>query len=79
MLLSPIKVYLITETSKNSIHRVFRGAFITLPCFGLPLRENFAEAADITQLSSLHLIQVILLYRNKYNRWPIRKWQLSSL
>lgn len=49
MLLSPIKVYLITETSKNSIHRVFRGAFITLPCFGLPLRENFAEAADITQ------------------------------
>ena len=49
MLLGPIKVYLITETSKNSIHRVFRGTFITLPYFGLPVRENFAGAADITQ------------------------------
>jgi hypothetical protein len=49
MLLSPIKVYLITETSKNSMNRVFRGAFITLPYFVLPLRENFVKAADIAQ------------------------------
>lgn len=49
MLLGPIKVYLITEHSKNSIHRVFRVLSSLSPALVLPARENFAEAADITQ------------------------------
>jgi len=43
MLLGSIKVYLITETSKNSIHRVFRGAFITLPYFGFTGKGEFCR------------------------------------
>lgn len=49
MLLGPIKVYLITETSKNLFIEFSEVLSSLSPTLVLPARENFAEAADITQ------------------------------
>jgi len=50
MLLDPIKIYLITETSKKTQFVEFLEVLSSLsPALVLSARENFAEAAEIIQ------------------------------